>query len=384
MVLNKLIVSFFCFCLIFLSNAQAGISDAHAKKADATIAKAIDYLRSTQEKDGSWSPKSGPAVTALIIGGMLDQPSIKRDDPMVKKAIEYILSFVQKDGSIHHGVVENYSTSICLTTLAKLSDDPKIAAVIKGGRKYLSETQWTASKTDPKGAGVDKDHPFWGGFGYGSHGRPDGSNSQFAVEAFIKTGSDCKDPEILAAVEFFSKLQGIEGNKKFGSQIQPDGGAIYATSIDKDNIGKPQSQAGEMKMEDGSSRLKTYGSMTYAMFKTYVYAQLEKDDPRVVAAKKWISHHYTLDYNPGMGEDVKLQGYFYYLLTFARAMDANGEAVITTADGKKHNWGEDLIDKLSGLQDEDGSWTNETKRWLESDANLMTGYALTALSAARY
>ena len=368
--------------LVSTSAAQAAISDAHAKKADAVAANAIDFLRKAQAEDGSWSDKSGPAVTALIVGALLEQPHIKRTDPAVKKGIDYILGFVQEDGSIHHGVVENYSTAICLTTLAKLSDDPKIAAVIKNGRKYLHDTQWVAGKKDPQGGTIDKGHSFWGGFGYGKHGRPDASNSQFAVEAFIKTGSDCKDPEILAAVDFFSRLQGIEGNKMFGDKIEPTGGAIYATSENKEKIGIPQSQAGDIKMEDGSSKLKTYGSMTYAMFKTYVYAELDAKDPRVVAAKRWISENYNLDHNPGMPDDVKYQGYYYYLLTFARALYAHGYETIDTTSGKR-NWAQDLIDKLASLQKADGSWINEADRWLEGDPNLVTGYALTALNAAR-
>src|SRR5690606_14096540 len=109
--------------------------------------------------------------------------------------------------------------------------------------------------------------------------------------------SDCKDPEILAAVEFFSRMQGSKYNKYFGSQIVQDGGSIYATSINKDKVGVPQSYGQEV-VEDGTTKLGTYGSMTYAMFKTYIHAQLENenpDDPRIKDALRWISNHYTLD-----------------------------------------------------------------------------------------
>jgi len=55
--------------------------------------------------------------------------------------------------------------------------------------------------------------------------------------------------------------------------------------------------------------------------------------------------------------------------------------LIDTKDGKK-NWAQDLSAKLVSLQKKDGSWTNEADRWLEGDANLITAYALTALTLA--
>jgi hypothetical protein len=64
----------------------------HEKQADAVIAKAIAFLRSKQEADGSWNPKSGPGVTAMIISALLDQPGIDKDDAALNKAIKYVLS----------------------------------------------------------------------------------------------------------------------------------------------------------------------------------------------------------------------------------------------------------------------------------------------------
>ena len=247
--------------------ARAEISDAHAGKAATAAKKAVEYLRTTQQPNGSWSKRAAPAVTALVAAALLEEPSVKRDDPMVTKAIDFILASAKEDGSIHDGVLETYSTSICLTALAKAGNDPKVAAAVKKGRDYLKQSQWT-NQTDPDGKKVDKDHLFYGGTGYGKGGRPDASNTHFVVEAFIETGSDCKDPEIVAAVAFFSRLQGIKSNKALGDKIQQDGGAIYAPSEGKGAQAGPKSAAGEI-VEDGKSVLRTYGSMTYAMFKTY-------------------------------------------------------------------------------------------------------------------
>jgi len=369
-----------------LSFAGSAADSAHEKKADAVIAKATAFLKSKQEADGSWTPKSGPAVTAMIVSAMLDQPGASKDDPAIAKALAYVLSKVQKDGSIHDGILENYNTAICVSMLSKLGRTEQVKAAIEGGRDYLKKNQWRGA-VGPDGKPTDTSHSFYGGFGYGHHGRPDGSNSQFAVQALIDSGSDCKDPEILAAVEFFSRMQGSKYNKYFGDKIVNDGGAIYATSINKDKVGVPQSYGQEV-IEDGTTKLGTYGSMTYAMFKTYIYAQLEienPNDPRIKDALRWISNNYTLAHNPGMPDAKKFEGYYYYFVTFSKALDADPKRkMVTTADGKEHNWANDLITKLASLQKEDGSFTNEADRWLEGDPNVVTAYVLTAINAARY
>jgi len=374
------------FALPSLALAVSAPDAAYEKQADDVIKKAVAFLLSKQEADGSWNPKAGPAVTAMVVSALLDQKGLDRDNAAVAKAVKYVLSKQQKDGSIHDGVLENYSTSICLSMLSKLGRDSEVKPAIDKARDYLKKTQWMGA-VGPDGKPTDKNHVFYGGFGYGKHGRPDGSNSQFSVQALIDSGSDCKDPEIVAAVEFFSRLQGSKYNKYFGDRIVQDGGAIYATSETKEKLGVPQSMAGEVS-EDGVTKLRTYGSMTYAMFKTYIYAQLENDDPndpRIKDALRWISNNYSLEQNPGMPAETKMQGYFYYIVTFAKALDADPKRkVVTTADGKEHNWANDLIAKLAAIQSSDGSFVNSADRWLEGDPVVVTAYALTALNAARY
>ena len=130
------------------------------------------------------------------------------------------------------------------------------------------------------------------------------------------------------------------------------------------------------------SGLRTYGSITYAGFKSYVYAQLDRDDPRVVAAKEWIERHFTLDRNPGMPEGMDQQGLFYMYMTMGRALDAWGTTFIETPDGSV-DWANALIDAVTQRQREDGAWVNDADRWMEGDPNLVTAYALIALQSAR-
>ena len=227
---------------------------------------------------------------------------------------------------------------------------------------------------------VDKDHPYYGGAGYGKHGRPDLSNTQTMLQALHDSGLPADHPAFERALTFIQRCQGGKCNDLFVDRIVADGGFIYATSINKDHIGEPQSMAGLTGAP--VSRLRTYGSMTYAGFKSYLYANLDRGDARVIDAYRWIRKHYTLDHNPGMPQAVKLHGYYYYLMTFARALDAWSLTNIETPDGEQHDWANELIDKLVSLQRDDGSWVNEADRWMEGQGDLVTAYALTALQQA--
>jgi squalene-hopene/tetraprenyl-beta-curcumene cyclase len=362
----------------------AGIDDATAQRAEAAITRGVAFLKSKQGEDGSWSPKTGPAITALALTVLADHPGTKRDEPAVTKALAYVLSKKRSDGGIHEGLLDNYNTAICLSALARFNSDPQVAQAIKDGLAYLRGIQYSGGK-DENGHEITEKHAFYGGYGYGNHGRPDGSNTQVAVQAFFDNNVECdKDPAMKRALLFTQRLQGIPQNTQFGHRIQPNGGSIYATSVNKEQVGVPQSMAGE----DEQGRLRTYGSMTYAMFKSYVYARLDRNDPRVKEALRWIADHYTFTHNPGMVDDPKtpkredLQGYYYYLLTAARALHAFGEPTVTDSKGAKHNWRMDLTTRLLELQREDGSWTNESDRWLEGDPVLVTAYALLTLQQA--
>jgi squalene-hopene/tetraprenyl-beta-curcumene cyclase len=119
--------------------------------------------------------------------------------------------------------------------------------------------------------------------------------------------------------------------------------------------------------------------MTYAGLKSMIYAGVAPDDPRVVAATEWLRRHYGFAENPGMAD----AGLFYYLHTAAKALDALGSETFRDATGTKHRWREELAAAIIARQQPDGSWVNENPRWFEGDANLVTSYALLALSRCR-
>ena len=101
---------------------------------------------------------------------------------------------------------------------------------------------------------------------------------------------------------------------------------------------RPQTAARSMAGKAADGGLRSYASMTYAGLKSMIYAGLGRDDPRVKAALAYIKRHYTLDENPGLGQ----QGLYYFYHTFAKTMFVLGEPTLTDSAGTSHDWRAEL------------------------------------------
>jgi squalene-hopene/tetraprenyl-beta-curcumene cyclase len=278
---------------------------------------------------------------------------------------------VQADGGIYvpgEGM-QNYHTSVALMALASVKRADHASAIV-GSQRFLKKLQWD------EGEGHEANSSWYGGAGYGQHKRPDLSNTQLMLEALHQSGLAADDPAYKKAMKFVERCQmmGETNDQKFAKGSH-DGGFVYTAA----NGG--ESKAGAETV-DGDTRLRSYGSMTYAGFKSMLYAEVDRDDPRVLAALKWVREHFTLDHNPNMpGADAK-QGLYYYYHVFARALRAWGEETIEDAAGIPHKWRIELCEKLMTLQRADGSWMNEADRWFEGNPHLVTAYAVLAMQAA--
>ena len=249
-----------------------------------------------------------------------------------------------------------------LVTFKEANKDGKYDKVIANASKFLKTLQQ---------AGPEDGQAF-GGVGYDSATRPDVSNTQYFVEALIASGVPKDDPAIRNALVFLSRCQNLPGeaNKMdFAKKTsEADKGGFVYNPFDATN------EKSNKKTPEGG--LRSEGGMTYAGLKSFLYAGVGKDDPRVKAALKWIGEHYTVDENPGM----KDSGLFYYYHTFAKAMAALGDDVFTDAKGTKHPWKAELFAVLKKQQNEDGSWANSNGQFLENAPELATSFALLALS----
>ncbi|MEL6740210.1 MAG: hypothetical protein AAFP26_06110 [Planctomycetota bacterium] len=350
--------------------------------------RAVAYLRAQQGELGGWRHNPDgpnfPAISALVLTGMLMDPRIDQRDPQVARGIDYVLGFTQPDGGIHAGVLPSYNTAICVSMLS-LVRSPEAASGVRAGVAFMRGLQYHEGSTGGAEAPdfnepVPLDHPYYGGVGYGRHGRPDLSNLSIFLQGLHDAGVSAEDPAFERALVFLRRVQMLgDVNEMDYADGSTQGGFIYATVPNAESIDAipGQSYAGEIEetLTDGTRarRLRAYGSMSYAGFKSLLFADLPRDDPRVVGARSWAEAHYTLDENPGMG----MQGLYYYFITLSRALDAFGEHEIAGRD-----WRADLVDRLEGLQQDDGSFAPQASRWMEDDPVLITAYAVIALRHA--
>ena len=337
------------------------------------IDKAVAYLIASQRDDGGWAAfgRSHPAITALAVKCLVQSESHGQNHPAARRGLEYVLRFVQPDGGIYvpDEGMRNYHTSVAIMALSA-TKNPAHASTIRNAQRFLKELQWDA------GEGHETSSPFFGGQGYGQHKRPDLSNTQLMLEALQQSGLPSDDPAYQKAMVFVARCQmlGLTNDQPFAERVD-DGGFVYTPA----NGG--ESKAGT-DVVDGRPRLRSYGSMTYAGFKSMLYANLGRDDVRVQRALQWIRRHYTLDHNPNMPDAQSKEGLYYYYHVFARALSAWGEESIVDANGVPHSWRTELCEKLLSLQREDGSWVNEEDRWFEGNPDLVTAYAVLSLQTA--
>ncbi|MCA9231810.1 MAG: terpene cyclase/mutase family protein [Planctomycetales bacterium] len=361
-----------CFSLVLMifrgqvpSPAAEQGSDSHQLLAPV-VERAVGFLRTTQAEDGSYSSHAGTGVTSLVATSLM-RHGRSPGDPLVASSLAYLEQHVQADGGIYQSgsLYRNYETCLAILCFQAANRDGKYDQLLAHAEAFVKGIQWDDEE------GHDSSSTSYGGAGYGSHKRPDLSNTNFLIDALNSLGRGPDDPAIQRALVFVSRCQNLEtahNDTKFAA-TNPDGGFYYTVAAGG------SSQAGET----ATGGLRSYGSMTYAGLKSMIYAGVGPDDPRVKAAYHWVQQHYTVQENPGMGDS----GLYYYLHTFAKALAAIGDDQIVDDQGVAHDWRQELVDELAAQQQKNGSWLNRNERWLEGDPNLVTGYALLTLSYCR-
>ena len=347
------------FALILLS--QPLYADSHGgsdyqdlnPRVLEAINKGLEWLEKQQEDSGLF--RHHPGITGLAVTAFLRHPHnqyAEADNPFIQKAIKVLLATQQPDGGIYNVEMQpalpNYNTSVSLMALSS-AKNPEYDEAIAKAQRFIKSLQVT-----------DESDVYFGGIGYGSRESVhDLSNMSFAIQALKESGDD--DPEVWdKAIKFLERTQNrSETNDQ--DWAGDDGGFIYAPD-------------GESKAGDHRS----YASMTYAGLLSFIYAEVDRDDPRVQAAVDWITKHFTVEENYGM----EMQGLFYNYHTMAKALKTYGESTIVDAKGVSHDWYRELAEKLIAEQKPEGFWVNESSRWMERDPVLVTSYAVIALATA--
>lgn len=291
-----------------------------------TAQAGVQFLLQSQADDGSFSKQISPAVTAMCLQALLEH-DVPVNDQRIQKGLRFVESMIRDDGGIYaeNSNLRNYETSVAVVCLQAANQNGKYDQTIERAVNFLKGIQWD----DGEGHTVDSE--FYGGQGYGSHRRPDMSNTSFFMDALQATGEDPSSTAMQNAMKFMQKCQNLpsqhNGMEFAGKTTKDDrGGFIYSP------VGGGESKAGE----SDTGGLRSYASMTYAGLKSLLYAGVDKEDIRVQAAMDWIRRHYDLTTNPGMGK----QGLYYYYHVFAKTLDANGEPLLLSEAGKR-DWKQD-------------------------------------------
>lgn len=335
---------------------------------DVAIEKGVRFLLSKQAEAGHWSDPQMPALTALPVwaltacgGERLEEGERKAIAEAIGKGVAFVLNTQRPDGGFYvpkpgrgGSGLGNYNTSVCLSALfeSKLAPtEPLLKA-----REYIASSQLTGDDT------------MAGGFGYDKVSRrryADLSNTSYALDAMRRT-------EGLEEFRTTGKRVDVDWNKALGfvenlmKKEGPDaGGAAY-------NERTPQ--GGTSTNAQGRVQLRAYGSMTYAAVLSMCHAKLDRTDPRVKQSLGYCEKNWSVDENPGMGN----QGLYYFYDIMARALQASG---VESVGG--HDWKRELSEKLISLQKPDGSWFNDNNRFWEADPVLCTSFALLVLDICR-
>jgi len=351
--------------------SSCSAADLTAEQVAAAAKKAVAYFKQAQNDDGTFGKGQGagmPGMVGLVVRALATSPEkLRESDPAVKKAAAFLLTKTQPNGSICEPKfgLENYNTSVAVIALAAL-ENPAHKEALEKAKQYILGCQIAIEK------GYDEEHPqpAFGGFDYGSSKRVDLSNTGFSIEALQALGVQKDSDAYKNAIKFIKRCQDNDETNDLPNMKGENNTGAFTY--------KPgESEFGTVKGKNGKMVPKPYGNMTYVAVKTLIYAGVNKDDPALQAALKWIRNNYAVDH-PAGGEGM--QGYYYYIDVFAKAFTALGTKEVDLPDGKKAQWASDLAAHLISLQKPDGSFANDAPRWMENDPILATSYALDAMN----
>ncbi|MCP4798305.1 MAG: hypothetical protein GY885_19290, partial [Phycisphaeraceae bacterium] len=320
---------------IATDRGQTRLDDASWNTATESTRRGLAWLARNQSRNGGWMegevvvPTDQPpreaaaavAVTGLGLKAFAQAPELTEGPGPREQAFRFVRRALEShgfDGLAAAGLGNYVASSIAMGLAANGSTtDPGDAGTLGDAVLFLQNNQWDETE------GVSARQDWFGGAGYGNRGRPDLSNTQMMLDALYDAGVSPDEPVVQKALVFLSRTQNLKATNPaaWAQAGSDDGGFVYTPANDGESFGSAAAGEGRYgeTMPAGVARsLRSYGSMTYAGFKSLLFAGLGPEDPRVAAALGWIRDHWTLAENPGVGQ----QGVFYYLHAMARALRA--------------------------------------------------------------
>jgi squalene-hopene/tetraprenyl-beta-curcumene cyclase len=369
---------------LLLFAATSSSAEALPTRIDRMLDRARTFLLAQQDGDGSFRSKTyghfkdGRALSPIVLSALLFVPP---DDPKIRaaydKGVDFVASLVNADGKVDPGRFglgyPVYSAAGAILVLSV-----PVNARHAPAKEALVDFLW-AHQLDESNGWTEKDWSY-GGWGYfdGIPKKPKKnerrdellssniSSTLFAAGALTLAGVPRDHPRLKKALVFVKRCQNFGGGG--------DGGFFFTAS------NEVQNKAGPWKKDPhGMMHYRSYGTMTADGLRALLRLNVPSDDPRVVAALKWLDDRFTLDKVPGdypPERELSRDGaYFYYLWTYAHAM---------MEAGIHDRWPQPLVDALEKRQRPDGSWANPSLDMREDDPLVATSLAVGALGVARW
>ena len=343
-----------------------------ARSPQPPLARAAQYLWSQQADDGGWHShtygllRSGQSLTPFVLDALLQIPEHSYPLPQAKvnRALAFIRDHTQPDGVLgmaDPGIPDypNYSTALAVSAVCG-ARPPGWETQVQPMLAYLRGQQFTEQN------GWHTADPVYGAWGMGGGrrtppdtGHVDLSMTRYVIEALRAAGVPASDRVFEQARVFVEKCQNFDPKHPDAA----DGGFFFSTTeFDTNKAG-----------HDGK-HFRSYGTTTADGILALLAIGRPPDDPRIIAARRWLAaHHQGMDVPGFIGEAYHRwpQGLrFYYSAASTQVFRAlRMEAGSGVADG------------LRRTQRPDGSWANAENLVKEDDPLIATGFAVRALAA---
>jgi hypothetical protein len=339
------------------------------------LARAAEYLWSQQAGDGGWHShtygllRSGQSLTPFVLEGLLQIPENICALPAAKvdRAIAFLRSNTRQDGAL--GVVDpgipdypNYSTALAASALCRArragwQEQSQAMVRYLRGQQFTEQNGWRPE---------DAAYGAWG-MGGGRRTPPDTghvdlSMTRHVIEALRAAGVPGSDAVFERARVYVERCQNFDPLRGDSA----DGGFFFTTTEFDTN-----------KAGHNGQRFRSYGTTTADGILALAATGHEPGEPRVVAARQWLTRRLTGHREtdvPGFVGDAYQRWprglAFYYSSASAQALrilrlDAAGS----------------VMESLNRTQRADGSWANPENLVKEDDPLIATPFAIRALAA---
>jgi squalene-hopene/tetraprenyl-beta-curcumene cyclase len=319
--------------------------------------RAAAWLWSRQQPDGSFRSeqyavlRSGQAMTPFVLHAVLGSGVVPAQK--LARAVAWVRNSIGADGAIGYADPELleypvYATSVAILVLVRVgsSDD-----AVRVGRM----ADWLVGQQCGEARGFVAASPAYGAFGFGARGLGPGdpghvdlAHTRFALQALAAAG----------------RLDDVVRKRAFvllGKMQRANGGFCFSPVVAAAN------KAGR----DVDGQFRAYATATCDAVLTLLALGVPAQDPRLVAARAWLSQHASatriggIDENPSEPWHDALR--FYHAMVLAEAHPPARTQISTM---------------LAQRQADDGSFRSEMiSAMKEDDPLLATALALHALAA---